>query len=109
MDRLGVALVGALGGDEIHHLLDDVDVRGLGVALHRAAEALFAGVAEFGCTARPGFLVKISADAAQTRWIREACERESETLRARGALHGDLPVFRNADRGGSCGNRLKAG
>src|SRR5476651_2369973 len=54
LDRLGIDLVGALGGDEVHHFLDDVHIGGLDVALHRAAEPLFTGLACFGRTAGGG-------------------------------------------------------
>jgi hypothetical protein len=65
LDGLGIDLIGALRRDQVHHLLDDVDVGGLEVALLDAAVARLARLARLGRAAGRRFRVKVAAEALQ--------------------------------------------
>jgi hypothetical protein len=69
LDRLGIHFVGALGHDEFYHFLDDLDVGHFEEALFEAAEAVLAGVAQFGLAGGGAFAEKIAADAFQARRV----------------------------------------
>src|SRR5690606_25225023 len=103
LDRLRVDLVGAQGGDHVHHLLHDLHVAGLEAALDDAPEAVFLRVSDDRGTRRGRLGEQVLAQREQAGGVREPRQLDTadlDRLRLARGLHGHDAVARDGDAHG---------